>query len=173
MTEYAVPDLAATANDPKAKPARRRSMPGGVMEETSLDVRIWDWSTRVSYANTILEEEGDCVDPFLDKVDPVDAPKVPRTSILVAPPNVASLWEHELPPLQPLTSSRLSQRDRRVSLQTLPVHTMLPRHPYRPSLDSEETAWESVSETSSDDESGLDDDWRQFRVDWIDFDVSH
>jgi len=114
------------------------------------------------------------VDPFLGKVDPVDTPKVARTSILVAPPNLASLWENELPPLQPLTLSRLSQRDRRVSLQTPPVHTMLPKRPYHPSLDSEEvTAWEYASESSSDDESGLDDDWHQFHVEWIDFDVSH
>jgi hypothetical protein len=55
MTESAVRNLAAATNDPKSKPARRRSMPSGVMEETTLDVRIWDWSTRVSYANTILE----------------------------------------------------------------------------------------------------------------------
>jgi len=174
MTESAVRNLAAATNDPKSKPARRRSMPSGVMEETTLDVRIWDWSTRVSYANTILEEEDECVDPFLGKVDPVDAPEVARTSILVEPPNLASLWENELPPLQPLTTSRLSQRDRRVSLQMLPVHTMLPKCPVYSSLDSEEdAAWESTSDSSSDDESGFDEDWHQFRVEWIDFDVAH
>ena len=115
------------------------------------------------------------MDPFLCKVDPVDAPKVSRTSILVGPPDLASLWENELPPLQPLAPLRLSQRDRRVSLQTLPVHTMLPKRPYHPSLDSEEeAAWESASESSSDDECGLaNDDWHQFHVEWIDFDVSH
>ena len=41
--------------DANSKPARRRSMPGGTVEETTLDVRIWDWSTRMSFANTILE----------------------------------------------------------------------------------------------------------------------
>ncbi|KAH9981705.1 hypothetical protein BJV74DRAFT_75084 [Russula compacta] len=39
----------------RSKPARRRSLSGGVVEETALDVRIWDWSTRVSNATTILE----------------------------------------------------------------------------------------------------------------------
>jgi hypothetical protein len=54
-TESAEPNLPAAANDPNAKPARRRSMPSGIMEETTLDVRIRDWSARVSYATTILE----------------------------------------------------------------------------------------------------------------------
>jgi hypothetical protein len=47
--------MPATTNDLSAKFARRRSMPSGITEGTPLDVRIWDWSTRVSYANTILE----------------------------------------------------------------------------------------------------------------------
>jgi len=151
-------------------------MPGGVMEETTLDVRIWDWSTRMSFANTILEEEGECVDPYLCKVDPVDAPKSARSSVLTAPPNVASLWKHELPTFQPLAPSRPSRRDRRVSLQDLPVHTMTPKRPYHSTFDldlSEDTAWETTSESSDDDESDLDDDWHQFRVEWIDFDVAH
>lgn len=131
---------------------------------------------------TICREEDECVDPYLDKVDPVDAPQQPfRTTILVALPNSASLWEHELPPLrQPLTSSsrqNQSHREhRRVSLQTLPVHRMLPTYhrSNRPLFDSKETVWESgsasSSSSSSDEQSGLDDDWHQFRVEWIDFD---
>jgi len=113
------------------------------------------------------------VDPYLCKVDPVDAPKPARSSILTAPPNVASLWKHQLPALQPLAPSRPSQRDRRVSLQALPVHRMVPKRPYYSTFDlGEDTVWESTSE-SSDDESDLDDDWHQFRVEWIDFDVAH
>jgi len=161
------------AKDATSRPAHRRSMPGGIMEETTLDVRIWDWSTRVSFATTILEEEDGCVDPYLCRVDPVDAPKPARSSVLIAPPNVASLWKHELPVLQSLAPSRPSQRDRRVSLQALPVHTMAPKRPFYSTFElGEDTVWESTSE-SSDDESDLDDDWHQFRVEWIDFDVAH
>jgi hypothetical protein len=56
-TESAERILPATTNDSNAKAARRRSMPSGNLEETTrdLDVRIWDWSRRVSYATTILE----------------------------------------------------------------------------------------------------------------------
>ncbi len=123
----------------------------------------------------IYREEDECVDPYMGKVDPVDAPATARTPILVALSSAASLWEHELPPLQLLTPSRSSQRARRVSLQTLPVHTMLPKRPYRSPFDlGDETVWESASgsESESDSESGLDDDWHQFRVEWIDFDVA-
>ncbi|KAH9954896.1 hypothetical protein BC827DRAFT_919764 [Russula dissimulans] len=62
--------------DAKPKPTRRRSrsMPGDVAEESTsaLDVRIWDWTTRVSNAATIFgeEDEDECVDPYLDKVKP-------------------------------------------------------------------------------------------------------
>jgi hypothetical protein len=113
------------------------------------------------------------VDPCLCKADPVDAPKSTRSLILTAPPNVASLWKHDLPTFHTLTPSRPSQRDRRVSLQALPVHTMVPKRPYYSTLDTgEDTVWESTSE-SSDDESDLDDDWHQFHVEWIDFDVAH
>jgi hypothetical protein len=50
---------------------------------------------------------------------------------------------------------------------------MVPKRPYYSTLDKEEdTVWESTSE-SSDDESDLDDDWHQFHVEWIDFDVAH
>lgn len=139
------------------------------MEETALDVRIWDWSTRVSNATTVFDEDDECFDPHLDKVDPVDAPTPARTAILVSLPSSAPLWEHQFPN-QPLTPSRPSHRDRRVSLQTLPAHKTLPSHSYRSSFDSEETVWESGSSSSSDDESALDDDWHQFRVEWIDFD---
>lgn len=114
------------------------------------------------------------MDPYLCKVDPVDAPKSARSSVFTAPPNVASLWKHELPTFQPLAPSRPSQRDRRVSLQALPVHTMAPTRPYHSTFDlSEDTVWESLSESSDeDDESDLDDDWHQFRVEWIDFDMA-
>ena len=113
------------------------------------------------------------MDPYLCKADPVDAPKSTRSLILTAPPNVASLWKHELPTFHTLTPSRPSQRDRRVSLQALPVHTMELKRPYYSTLDvGEDTVWESTSE-SSDDESDLDDDWHQFHVEWIDFDVAH
>src|SRR5712671_3188349 len=40
--------------DSKSKSARRRSMPGDVAEENALDVRIWDWSTRVSNLTTVF-----------------------------------------------------------------------------------------------------------------------
>ena len=107
-------------------------------------------------------------------MDPVDAPKSARSSVLTEQPNVASLWKHELPTFQPLAPSRPSHLDRRVSLQALPVHTMVPERPYHSTFDlGEDTVWESTSESSDDDESDLDDDWHQFRVEWIDFDVAH
>lgn len=104
------------------------------------------------------------MDPYLDQVDPVDTPSSAREAILVKLP----LGEHNIPATQPL-SSRPSQRDRRVSVQTLPVYMMLPAQPYRSSLEKG-AVWESESVSSLDDESGMDDDWRQFRVEWIDFD---
>ncbi|KAI0246297.1 hypothetical protein BJV78DRAFT_1158008 [Lactifluus subvellereus] len=166
-TPAADPSLNA-ACDVKPKPARRRSMSGGVVEETALDVQIWDWSTRVHQATSLLGEEDECVDPYLHKVDPVDTPS---SAILVKLPSYTSLAEHNIPATQPL-SSRQSQRDRRVSVQTLPVYMMLPTQPYRSSLEKG-AVWESESVSSSDDESGMDDDWRQFRVEWIDFDGDH
>jgi hypothetical protein len=54
MTPAADPSL-NVADGVKPKPARRRSMSGGVVEETALDVRIWDWSTRVHRATSFLE----------------------------------------------------------------------------------------------------------------------
>src|SRR5260221_1782286 len=118
----------------------------------------------------IYREEGECVDP-------ADAPRSARSSVLTEQPNnVASLWKHELPTFQPLAPSRPSpsQRDRRVSLQALPVHTMVPKRPYHSTFDlGEDTDWESTSESSDDDQSDLDADWHQFRVDGIDFDVAH
>jgi hypothetical protein len=55
------------------------------------------------------------------------------------------------------------------------MHKMLPTaFPYHSFFSSDdETTWESESAYSSDDESGLDDDWHQFRVEWIDFDGAH
>ena len=52
-SEFADADMTAT-KDAKSKLARRRSMPTGVVEGTTLDVRIWDWSTRMSFPTTIL-----------------------------------------------------------------------------------------------------------------------
>jgi hypothetical protein len=51
---------------------------------------------------------------------------------------------------------------------------MAPTRPYHSTFDlSEDTVWESLSESSDeDDESDLDDDWHQFRVEWIDFDMA-
>jgi len=60
-----------------------------------------------------------------------------------------------------------------MSVQTLPVHLQLPTHSYHSffDLEEDETVWDSASDSSSDDESGPDeDDWHQFRVEWIDFD---
>jgi hypothetical protein len=69
-------------------------------------------------------------------------------------------------------SPALVQHDRRMSLQTM--HMMLPSLPYRSFFSSDdETTWESASDSSSEDESGLDDDWDQFRVEWIDFEGAH
>lgn len=108
------------------------------------------------------------MDPYLfNKVDPVDVPASSRKTILVTLPTSTSLGEQVISPMQ-------GQRDRRLSLQTLPMHMVLPALPYHSffALD-EETNWESDSTSSSDDESGLDDDWHQFRVEWIDFDGAH
>jgi hypothetical protein len=103
---------------------------------------------------------------LFDKVDPVDVPASTRTTILVTLPTAES-FEDEISPMQ-------GQCDRRVSLQTLPMHMMLPVLPYHSffALD-EESIWESDSTSSSEYESELDDDWHQFRVEWIDFDGAH
>ncbi len=107
------------------------------------------------------------MDPYLfDKVDPVDVPASSRT-ILLTLPTPASLGEQEISPAQ-------EQYDHHMSLQALPMHMMLPSLPYRSFFSSDdETTWESASASSSDYESGVDDDWHQFRVEWIDFDGSH
>jgi hypothetical protein len=99
------------------------------------------------------------VDPHLfDKVDPVDVPASTRTKILVTLPTSPSSGEQVISPVQ--------QCDRRVSL---PMHMMLPALPYHSFFVSDDdSTWESAS--ASDDESGMDDDWHQFRVEWIDFD---
>ena len=108
------------------------------------------------------------MDPYLfDEVDPVDVPASTPTKILFTLPTSASLGEQEISPA-------LEQHDCHMSLQTLPMHMMLPPLPYRSFFSSDdETTWESASDSSSEDESGLDDDWDQFRVEWIDFDGAH
>jgi hypothetical protein len=107
------------------------------------------------------------VDPYLfDEVDPVDVPASTPTKILLTLPTSASLGEQEF--------SHALEHDHHMSLQTLPMHMMLPSLPYRSFFSSDdETTWESASDSSSEYESGLDDDWDQFRVEWIDFDGAH
>ncbi len=101
------------------------------------------------------------MDPYLDdKVDPVDTPVPTRTAFLVALPSTAApLWEHDFPVSLP---SQHEQQHRK-SLQI--PH---PRHAYSPSLKETTCQWELAS-SSSHEESGIDDDWHQFRVEWIDF----
>jgi hypothetical protein len=111
------------------------------------------------------------VDPdLLDEVvevDPVDVLASTPTKILLTLPTSASLGEQEISPV-------LEQHGYRMSLQTLPMHMMLPSLPYRSFFSSDdETTWETASASSSEDESGLDDVWDQFRVEWIDFDGAH
>ena len=108
------------------------------------------------------------MDPSLfDEVDPVDVPASIPTKILFALPTSVSLGEQEISPA-------LEEHDHRMSLQPLPMHMILPSFPYRSFFSSDdETSWKSASASSSEDESGLDDDWDQFRVEWIDFDGSH
>jgi hypothetical protein len=106
------------------------------------------------------------MEPYLfDEVDPVDVPASTPTKILLTLPSSASLGEQEICPA-------LEQHGYRMSLQALPMHMMLPSLPYRSFFSSDdETTWETAS--SSEDESGLEDDWDQFRVEWIDFDGDH
>jgi hypothetical protein len=96
---------------------------------------------------------------LFDKVDPVDVPASTQTTILVTIPTSASSGEQVISPMQ-------GQRDYRASPQTLSMHKMLPTaFPYHSFFSSDdETTWESASAYSSDDESGPDDDWHQFRV---------
>jgi hypothetical protein len=118
---------------------------------------------------THYSEEDEYVDPDLfDEVDPVDVPEsTPTTKILLTLPSSVSLGEQEISPA-------LEQHDYRMSLQALPVHMMLPSLRYRSFFSSDdETTWETASASSSEDESGLEDDWDQFRVEWIDFDGAH
>jgi len=157
--------LASGAQSP---PRRWLSMlPGNVREETPLDARIWDWSTHVYHATTLpgKEREGEeWADPYLDdKVDPVDTPLPIRTAFLVALPSTASpLWERDFPVLLPSQHEQQHRRSLRMP------H---PRHPYSSSL-KETTAYQwELSSASSHEESGIDDDWHQFRVEWIDFGV--
>ncbi|KAH9063549.1 hypothetical protein EDB87DRAFT_127617 [Lactarius vividus] len=133
--------------DDDAKPRQRtwRSMlPGCVGQETALDERIWDWSTGVYHATTLGDEGVERADPYLDdKVDPVDTPLPTRTAFLVAlPSTTAPLWEHDFP----ISLPSQHEQQRRRSLH-------MPRS------------------ISSHEESGIDDDWHQFRVEWIDFGV--
>jgi len=146
---------------------RLRSMlPGSVGQETPLDERIWDWSTSVYHATALPGDEGDgevCVDTHLDdKVDPVDTPLPTRATFLVALPSTAApLWEHDFPVSLP---SQYEQQHRRS------FRTPQRRHPYStPLKDLTACQWELAS-ASSHEESGIDDDWHQFRVEWIDFD---
>ncbi|KAI0248498.1 hypothetical protein BJV78DRAFT_1156476 [Lactifluus subvellereus] len=170
-TSAANPSLNAPVNV-KPKPARDTSLVVS-WRRPRWTYGCGDWSTRVHHATTLrlLGEEDECVDPYLHKVDPVDTPSSAREAILVKHPRYTSLGGHNNPTTQPL-SSWPSQRDRRVSVQTLPMYMMLPAQPYRSSLEKG-AVWESESVSSSDDESGADDDWRQFRVEWIDFDGDH
>ncbi|KAH9962552.1 hypothetical protein BGW80DRAFT_864091 [Lactifluus volemus] len=104
-----------------------------------------------------------CVDPYLHKIDS-GSPSSNRKAIIVTLPNSPSLEEHGIP------TSQTRLRDRRVSVQTVPVH-MMTTHPSRPSLDKR-AVWDDEStsnSSSSDGRSGMDNDWRQFRVEWIDF----
>lgn len=122
----------------------------------------------MSNAVGTLDEEDESVDPYsFDEVDPVDVPASTPTKILLTLPTSASLEEQEISPA-------LERHDHHMSLQSLPMHMMLPSLPYRSFfLSDDETTWESASAYSSEDESGLDDDWDQFRVEWIDFDGAH
>ena len=98
-----------------------------------------------------------------DKVDPVDTPLPTRTAFVVALPSTASpLWEHDFPVSMP------SQHEQQYRKSMRMPH---PRHAYSSSF-KETTArqWELHS-ASSHEESGIDDDWHQFRVEWIDFGV--
>jgi hypothetical protein len=107
--------------------------------------------------------EDECVDPYLHKIDS-GSPSSNRKAIIVTLPNSPSLEEHGIP------TSQTRLRDRRVSVQTVPVH-MMTTHPSRPSLDKR-AVWDDEStsnSSSSDGRSGMDNDWRQFRVEWIDF----
>jgi len=92
-------------------------------------------------------------------------PASKRATILVTLPTAASLGEQVISPMQ-------GQRDHR-RMSTLPMHMMLSSLPYHSFFSSDDdTTWESAT-VSSSDESGLDDDWHQFRVEWIDFDGAH
>jgi hypothetical protein len=134
-------------------------------------VSLFPWGHTMIFIIDVSYREDECVDPYLHKVAPINTPSPARKAILVTLPSHASLGEHNIPATQPFTSPQ-RQRDRCVSVQTLPVHMILPAQSYRPSL--EKTAlWESESVSSSGDGSGMDDDWRQFRVEWIDFDGDH
>jgi hypothetical protein len=153
-----------------AKPPRRSWLsmsPGNVRQETPLDARICDWSTRVYHATTLLGEEREegkeRVDRYLDdKVDPVDTPLPTRTAFLVALPSTASpLWEHDFPVSLP---SQHEQHRRS-------LRTPYPRHPYSSSLKETTVFQWELQSASSHEESGIDDDWHQFRVEWIDFGV--
>jgi hypothetical protein len=155
------------AGDAKPRLWRWRSMlPGSVGQDVPLDERIWDWSTSVYHATALPGEDGedgeDYADPYLeDKVDPVDTPLPTRATFLVALPSTAApLWEHDFPVSLP---SQHEQQHRRSPWS--PQR----RHPYSaPLKDSSASQWELAS-ASSREESGIDDDWHQFRVEWIDF----
>ena len=87
------------------------------------------------------------MDPYLDdKVDPVDTPRPTRTAFLVALPDTS---EYDFPTQH--------EQHHRISL-----HAPHLRHTHK-----ETTALE----LESHEESGIDDDWHQFRVEWIDFGV--
>jgi len=116
------------------------------------------WGTFHQYS-----EEDECEDPLFDEVDPVEVPASTPTKILLTS---ASLEEQ--------ITSALEQHDHHMSLQSLPVHMMLPSLPYQSFFSSDdETTWETASASSSEDESELDDVWDQFCVEWIDFDGAH
>lgn len=152
-------------NDTASKSSPQQSIASDVVEESSLKLRILDWSLRVSNAVGTLDEEDGCVDPYLfDEVDPVDVPASTPRKILLTLPTSASLGEQEISP-------PLEQHGHRMSLPTLPIHKMLPALPYRSFFSSDDET--SASDSSSEDESGLDDVWDQFRVEWIDFDGAH
>ncbi|KAI0259663.1 hypothetical protein BC834DRAFT_1045133 [Gloeopeniophorella convolvens] len=155
--------------DPRsAKRARRRMMPARVVEDTALDVRIWDWSARVSRLAaphrtafpplTGPRRREDDGPRDADRADPVLAPSSARTAILVALPAPACNDE----------GAKYTEGvavPRRVSAQTLPVRV----HPYRVPAPAAEDFWDSDSD-SDDEEEEEEDAWRTFRVEWIDFD---
>ena len=130
-------------------------------------------STRVSnfvrvktlYLLVCYRDGEEYVDPYLeDKVDPVDTPLPTRATFLVALPSTAApLSEHDFPTSLPSQHEQQHRRSTSWSPQR--------RHPYSAPLKDNSTCQWELASASSREESGIDDDWHQFRVEWIDFGV--